>query len=199
MSNNDVNNYFKNMRASIEQFAKLENDDWEFIKSHYELKQYKKGEKILAPGERADIIFFIGKGLVKRFFICHDGRQFITSLDIENRIVSDFVSLIENKPSKIYIEALEDCEVLVSCYGISNLLFERSSIWEEIGRKITEYRYVEKSKREYELLHYDTLDRYDNFRNGNPELFNRITQRDTASYLGVTPESLSRLLRKRKM
>lgn len=191
-----TNQYYSNMRTTIEQFATLSEEQWGFIRNKYELLSFKKGEKLMVPGDRADRIFFIGNGLIKRYFICHDGRQFITSLDSENQIVSDFVSLIEDQPSKIYIEAMEDCEVLASCFGISNLLFEHSKIWEEIGRKITELRYVEKCKKEYDHLHYDTIDRYNLFKKEKPDIFKRITQKDVAAYLGVTPESLSRVIKK---
>lgn len=191
--------YFNNLKESILESIEINDPEWDFLKSQFKLVQYKKGDHILSPGDRSDILFFVGKGLLKRYFLSHDGKKIITSFDTENRTVSDFVALIKGQPAQIYIRAIEDTDILVSNYSISQLLFENSSIWEKYGRIITEKRYLEKCEREYNLLHFDAIERFHIFKKDHPELFARLSQKNISCYLGVTPESLSRMIKKDKV
>lgn len=192
------NNSYVKLREIIEKFGKIEKAEWELVEKNFKPNLYKKGDYLLKPAMNSDKIFFILEGLIKRYVICHDGRQFITSLDAEKRLVSDFAAMIEHKETSLYIEAIEDTYVLESSINISQILHESSDVWNDIGRKIAENRYLEKSKREYDLLTNSTYDLYVSFKKENHELFKRLAQKDIARYLGVTPESLSRVLRKQK-
>jgi CRP/FNR family transcriptional regulator len=191
--------YFNNSKNSILEAVELNDSEWDFLKSNFNLVQYKKGEHILTPGDRSDVLYFVGRGLLKRYFLSHEDKKIITSFDEENRTVSDFVALIKESPAQIYIRAIEDTDVLVSNYGISQLLFKNSPIWEKYGRIITEKRYLEKCEREYNLLHFDAIERFHLFKRDRPELFARLSQKLISCYLGVTPESLSRMIKKDKV
>lgn len=195
MTSEKFDKYSTNLKRILESFGDLPAKSWEQFISNFKIVEYKKGEYLLSPDERADISFFIGKGLVKRFFISEDGREYITDFDKENRMVSDYVSFLSGAKSRIYIQALEDCDVLVSNYGYKERIQVDSLVWTRNSRIIAERRYIEKANREYNLLHYKAQERLEIFREEDPDLFNRISQKDLSSYLGVTPQSLSRLLK----
>jgi CRP-like cAMP-binding protein len=190
--------YFNTLRSGIEEHVSLSEAEWGFLQSHFSLVHYKKGEHILSPGDRSDIIFFVGSGLLKRYFLSHEGKKIIICFDEEGRTVSDFVALIKGSPAQTYIRAIEDTDLLVSTYGISELLFKDSPVWEKYGRIITEKRYLEKCDREYNLLHFDAIKRFHMFKEDKPALFARLSQKIISCYLGVTPESLSRMIKKDK-
>lgn len=193
--NSELEKYKEQLRKTLGVFETLSDHDWKIFIDNFKFASYKKGENLLSPGDRADFSFFICKGLVKRYFLCEDGREYIINFDAENRMVSDFVALIDHKPARIYIEALEDVEGLVSDYGYKKKIEHMSSTWQRIGRMLAERRYVEKSNREYNLLNLSAQNRLEEFKSQNTNVFERISQKDLASYIGITPQSLSRILK----
>lgn len=186
----------KQLLDTLRYFGEISEQDWGSLIQHFNFKEFKKGEIILKPGDRADFSFFIGKGLIKKYFLTENGKEVITNFDGENRMVSDYVSLIQGSPSRIYIEAIEDTETLLSSYGFKDKVEKNSAFWQKNNRILAEKRYVEKCDREYNLLFYKAEKRLEVFKEEFGNTFSRIAQKDIASYLGITPQSLSRLLNK---
>ncbi len=189
---------FDSFRKHVETIHDINESDWEFLREHFKLCSFKKGELILEPGKRADVFYYIGSGLVKRYFISQEGKHFITNFDGENRIISDFASFILKRSSTIYIQALEDTTLLMSDFDVAEALRQKSPIWERIGRLIAESRYIEKCEREYNLLYYKAKERLEIFEKEFADYKHKISQKDIASYLGITPESLNRLIKNSK-
>jgi CRP-like cAMP-binding protein len=101
--------------------------------------------------------------------------------------------MISDSPSHFYIEALEDSEILIIPYDKWKLLLEKDTFWIKLLLKFVEKGFKTKEKRERELLLLNAETRYLNFLKEFPDLENRISQSIIASYLGIQPESLSRI------
>jgi CRP-like cAMP-binding protein len=99
-------------------------------------------------------------------------------------------------PARTHIEALEDCDLLVGRYEDLRALYRRHPGWQAAGRLIAEQHFIAKERREYEFLQQSASERYLAFRNERPDLAGRLAQYQVASYLGITPVALSRIVRR---
>jgi len=101
-------------------------------------------------------------------------------------------------PCRSHIQAMEDSELLIGDYDRMKKLYARNAGWQELGRRIAENFYVGKERREYELLQLSASERYLMFDQEYPGLARRIPQYYVASYLGITPVALSRIVSRLK-
>ncbi len=155
------------------------------------IKQFKKGTEILRAGEVSQYCFKVLKGCLKSFTIDKSGKENIIQFAPEDWWISDLDSFINEKPSELYISALEDTEVSyinkVDYENIKNL--SSSELFEEV--KILTKNIVWQNKRLILLLGSTGEERYINFIQTYPKLYERLPLKMIASYIGVTPEHLS--------
>lgn len=153
----------------------------------------RKGDKFISEGEIPRSIAFVVSGLYKYYYIDRNGNECIKHFSKENDFVASYASFIMRKPSLYYIEALEDSELLVIQYSDYIKGVENSILWQNIARKYAEKMYIIKELREGSFLKETAQERYIQFINENPDIPKRVKQKNIASYLGITPESLSRI------
>ena len=112
---------------------------------------------------------------------------------IEDTVFTDYESFLLKIPSKLNIQALEDC--IVSTMSQENwiTLSNTNLYWQQFSKKMTEKAYLSAKKRVEDLLYYSPENRYLKLLKENPMIFQKISQRHIASYLGITPQSLSRI------
>ncbi len=110
--------------------------------------------------------------------------------------VAPYNSILRGEASNLYIQALKDSVVVTFDYNACAVLASDHICWQTILRKITEGAYLQKEKRESDLLFYDAETRYANFMREFPDLARNIKQQHIASFLGMSPETLSRIKRK---
>ncbi|AYN02857.1 Crp/Fnr family transcriptional regulator [Flavobacterium sp. 140616W15] len=161
-------------------------------------KVIQKGDCFINAGEIPRKFAFITKGLFRYVYIHENGNEFTKSIITENNFVSSYSAMIYNSPSYFFIEALEEVEILEINYENWLELKEKNPFWNIFLLKIIEKAFSVKEKRERELLLLDAEKRYEIFVTEFPDLENRISQQIIASYLGIQPESLSRIKRKYK-
>ncbi len=166
------------------------------IKQLHDTFSYKKIPRkklFLKAGDKLKHVGFIIKGLFKYYYIDYEGRKKIKYFVAENDFVLSLTSLIENIPSLFFIEALEDSEVLAAPVDKMIKFINYDPTWKEIYKSILEKNYIIKEKREAEFLLCNAEERYLRFINDNPGIYKRIKRHYIASYLGIAPESLSRI------
>jgi CRP-like cAMP-binding protein len=168
------------------------------IKASFKVEHYSKGEIFVRAGDIPDKIGFIIKGLMKYYYIDPEGNEWIKFFSAERDFVASYASFLYQVPSLYNIEALKDTTVLSISYKLYLNNINKSITWSTIARKYTEKIYYEKEKREASFLMKDGSERYSDFLNEYKHLCNRITLKDTASFLGITPISLSRIRNKFK-
>jgi CRP-like cAMP-binding protein len=166
------------------------------ITGAFQPEQFRKGNHFIREGDVPNKIAFVAHGLMKYYYIDRDGNEWIKHFTAESDFAASYASFLFQTPSLYYIEALEDTTVLSVAHHVYRDKIDRSKIWSLIARRYTEKIYQEKEKREASFLKEDGTGRYRSFLRDYPHLVDRITLKDTASYLGLTQVSLSRIRKK---
>ena len=156
-------------------------------------KSLEAAEYFIRAGEIPKKIAWVEKGLFRYVYINEEGKEFTKSLFLEHTILSSYSSMILNIPSYFYIEALEASEILTFEFEQWRQLQKGNPVWTEFLLALVQKGFITKEKRERELLLLDAEQRYRIFLQEFPGLDKRIKQSIIASYLGISPESLSRI------
>lgn len=181
------------MRAHIERFTKIDQADWELLQPHLETVELAKGQFFAEQGRREKWVAFVCEGDFRQFYEL-DGEEKTTYFYFEGHLMSAYFSCITQQPSKLSIEALTDARILRFSYTILTDLFQQSHHWERFGRLLAEYLAMGLEDRMVDLLTLSPEKRYQQLLQSNKrKILERIPQQYIASYLGITPVSLSRI------
>jgi CRP-like cAMP-binding protein len=166
--------------------------DLGIVLKHFETKSIKKKTNILEAGTTAKEVYFILNGCIRLFYE-KDGEDISAYFFTEKMFAGAYDSFISQKPSRHSIETLEDCQVLAISYKALQELFIEFPKMNEFVRKVLEERFVSL----HELFTSQILDspeeRYLNLLKERPDIIQRIPQHQIATFLGITPVSLSRI------
>ncbi len=160
---------------------------------HYEAKKVQKHQFLLQYGEICRYIYFVEKGLLKMYSIDKNGKEHIIQFAPESWLISDRSSLYFNEKSVYYIEAVEDSEILMLPPDFINKLTEGFPNSLEQSDILLQKHIKSLQDRINSLLAETAEERYMKFIKMYPDLLLRVPQWMIASYLGITPESLSRV------
>lgn len=180
----------------INQLYPLRKEIADFITNNTSFRKVAKGKFLLKPGEVCEHYYYIHKGVL-RSFLKFGQKEITIWINPENEITTSIRSMSNNKPSDEYIQALEDCELVVIPYGSMQAMYETFPEMNMVGRKLLEEYYAASEERVYICRIPDAKSRYQHFIDTRPELVNRISLKYVASYLGITLETLSRLRAKK--
>ena len=164
-------------------FSLLENCD---------TKSFKKGQFLLSKNEYCKHTFFVENGLLRQYSINENGKEHILSFAPENWFVTDRESSYFNQPSAYYIQALEESTVVIIDEDFIRVLSEKIPGFTDFNNRLLHNHIRHLQNRINLLLSAIAEDRYLQFIKMYPDLLLRVPQTMIASYLGITPESLSR-------
>lgn len=177
---------------SIQNVITLSSTEVDIVASLWKEKTYKKGDFFLADGQICKHVGFILKGLM-RYYINHDGEDKTYAFAQENNFVCNNESFIPQSPSTKIIQALDDCQILKISYNDLQLFYKSVRQGERFGRLIIEQVFIQ-TLQDLSSFYTDTPEyRYEKFIKKYPNLQQRISQYHIASYVGVKPQSLSRI------
>jgi CRP-like cAMP-binding protein len=159
-------------------------------------KSINVSDYFIRAGEVPSKIAFVVSGLFRYVYINDKGDEFTKGIITENLFLSSYSAMIMGKPSYFSIEALEDSKIMEISWRDFIRLMENDVFWIKFLLKFIEKGYMIKEKRERDLLLLDAETRYKNFLNEYPGMDQRIKQGIVASYLGIKPETLSRIRKK---
>ena len=162
------------------------------------IKYIKQGDHFITAGQFPKNIAFLKQGLFRYYYSNEQGNEFRKGFFLENSILSSYSAILENRSSYFTIEALEDSVLERVNSAALNLLFAEHPCWKDFLIKILSKAYLIKEDREREFLLFDAEQRYQSFQTRYPNLESRIKQHYVAPYLGIAPESLSRIRKKYK-
>jgi CRP-like cAMP-binding protein len=156
------------------------------------IKHYKKGAILLKEGQISTEVYFVLEGCVRQYFLI-DGDEKTNNFFTEEQWVISMNSFSQNKPSNHFLDCCMDCTLVVGNREKEENLYKKFPKFETVSRKVMEKVFAEQQ----EIMSTYTTDtpeqRYLKLLKSRPDLFQKLPQYQIASYIGVKPESLSRI------
>jgi CRP-like cAMP-binding protein len=171
----------------------LAEEEKRFFLSLLESKTMKRKKLYLRQGEVCKYSGFVVEGALKSFTVDQDGKEHILSFATPDWWISDMYSLISQQPAVLNIEAIADAEVLLLSRANQQKLFETVPKFERFFRILVENALVASQQRLIDNLSSTAQDRYLHFIKKYPTIPSCVPQHNIASYLGITPEFLSKI------
>lgn len=189
---------FSAIKAYYQQLVPAMTDSvWHDLERRLMVQSLNKGDVLLRSGEVCRYVTFINKGLLRYYFQA-DGREICTGFLAENSYISEYASFLTRQPATANIDALENCELVHLAYDDMLWMYRHHPMMETFGRRIAENLFIEVSHHNSRLLINSPEERYDWLLENRPFIIQRVPQYMIASLLGITPEHLSRIRRKKK-
>jgi CRP-like cAMP-binding protein len=185
-------NSFNILLQNLKQITNLEPNEEILFQKAFKPFFLKKNDYFLQTTEVNSKLGFLCKGLV-RYFVFRNDEEATLEFTKEGEFVADYGSFISKEPSLQNIQALEDCEFLVINYDDLQHLYKISKNANLLGRIIIEHRFIIMVNQLLTVHRYSEEDRYRYFLSHYKDLVQRIPQYLIASYVGVKPQSLSRI------
>ena len=160
---------------------------------HMELRELKKSELLLEPGQDCQVQWFVVKGVLRSCYTDAQGLEHNLQFAIENWWSADLGGYFREQPAELHIQALESSTVLALTRKKQEWLFEQHPALERFFRIIVQNAYVEAQRRILATLSLTAEERFERFLRRYPGLLNRIPQYHIAGYIGVTPEFFSKM------
>ena len=173
--------------------SKLKESTWSKILPLFKEKKLLKKEYFTKENQTARQIAFLKKGVVRAFFISQEGKEYNKQFFVEPSIIGAYTSLLTGNRNLISQQALTDCILYTCDFASLTNLYDECPDLERLARKIAEYYFLEKEKKEIEIVLLDASQRYILFKKEFPALEQLISQFHIASYLGVSATQLSRI------
>jgi len=181
----------------ISKYFEPDTDSIEIIHRYFKPNTYKKKEFLLKEGEVCRSIYFVEKGCLRMYFTNNKMNQQITQFAMENWWISDFFSFQDNKPSGYFIQTVEKSEVLsIDMFSFEAMLKELPQM-ERYFRIIMQKSVAASQLRIKYMFDLSKEEFYIHFCTSFPEFVQRVPQYMIASYLGLTPEYVSELRKKK--
>jgi len=177
----------------ISKFSSLTTEEAQQIAENIKVKTFKKGTVLIKAGEFYDFCFFVLKGCVRQYYL-KNGAEKTTSFFTEEQAVVNFYSdSQERAPVNYYLSCVEDCVLIIGESGSEIEMYQKFPKLEAITRMMVEQDFGKTQQAFATFIVSSPEERYLNLLDTRPDLLQRTPQHQLASYLGITPESLSRI------
>jgi len=187
---------FEKINAYARKCLPFEPEQLEYFNSLLQHKIQPKKTFLLLEGEVCQFEAYILKGCIRTYHIDQSGAEVTLQFAIEDWWVSDITSFHEQKPSLVYIETLEDCELLFLTPENKEKLLAQVPGFERMFRLMVQRNLAQLQERLFRTISTSAVEKYLDFLNRYPAIPQRVAQHYIASYLGFSPEFLSKVRKK---
>jgi len=176
----------------LNRYVPLNAEEMAYVQAHVPVKDFPQGRVLLAEGDISRAFYFILSGCVRLYYIT-DGEERTAFFYTENEFVSSYDSYTKQRPATHYFECVEDCKLVIIGQETAMALLQRFPRFEMLARIMMEQELSTYQEIIASFVTLSTEQRYLRLMETQPALLQRIPQYHLATYLGVKPESLSRI------
>jgi len=182
------------LRQQIEEIVSLTDEEFEYVLAHFQQKVFKKHQIVIQQGDYVRYDYFVAQGLMKAARISEEGKEHIVHFAMENWWITDPEAFHNGGKSNLSVDCLEDSTVFSLTLEDKEKLCQGLQKMEYFFRKKATAGYIALQKRVMCFISSKASERYHNLLEQYPDLIQRVPKTMIASYLGVSRETLSRLL-----
>lgn len=193
MNNVESSDMYETLYQHFNKYISLTLDEFEICKELFGYKKFRKHQYILQNGNVSRFETFILSGCTKTYEVDDTGQEHIIQFGVETWWIGDLHSFLTNTPSRLNIDCIEDTEVLQIQKIEMEKLYEKVPKLERFFRILIQKAFVSAMDRIYSNLSKPAVERYEEFLEKYPMVGQRVPNHQVASYLGITPQSLSRI------
>lgn len=161
-------------------------------------QSFAKRELFMRAGDAADRFALVLEGVFRAVRVSAKGEETVKAFRAEHELIGPYAEMLQGVPSLTRIEALEPSRVLTFKAADFRALEAGHPCWTQVARKVAEYHFIVKERREQEFLDLSAEERLDQFWAEHARLEGRLAQRDVAAYLGITEVAMSRIMSRRR-
>lgn len=181
------------LKSYLARYVSLSSEEEKLFQTYLSPKSFKKKEFLLSEGQYCNSRYYIKKGCVRLFYFDQKGNEQIIHFAIDNWWISEYESLINKRPTIFYIQAIEDTELYEFSEDRFDELAQKIPQIERLFRKIMEKTYIAFQKRIEYFYSLNGEEQFQLFIAANPDFVQRVPQYMIASYLGMSPEFISKI------
>ena len=145
---------------ALKRLAAIPPEQWLRLEGYLSVRRFNKGDFFIQPGQPSLDAGIVVSGLLRFYYVDPDGREATKAFRGPGELVAAYAELLDKRPSRTTIEALEDSELLVVRHERVTALYRDHVCWQELGRVIAEDHYRQRERREQELLLNSATERW---------------------------------------
>ena len=189
----DIDAGFKLLLKEFNRYVVLTDTEWEDIRLRWRLRSFRKNQIILAEGQVEQNLYFITEGVHRLYFLDARGAEQTVAFGYQGNFSGNLYSQVSQLPSHYFLEALSGGSMLSISIDELNELYDRYPIMDRWGRLLCQDFFVGRGKRERELMTMTAQERFHRLYAESPHLFQLVPHKHLASYIGMRPETFSRM------
>ncbi|HKO76435.1 MAG TPA: Crp/Fnr family transcriptional regulator [Flavobacterium sp.] len=184
---------FESINTNVCKKSEFTPDEIEYFNTILQYKEVPKKTLLLQEGDICNFEAYILKGCIRKYYINENGFEVIIQFAVEDWWISDIASFHEKKPSKLFIETLEDCQLLILTPETKEMLLQKVPKFERIFRLLIQRNLSAMQNRLIDTIAKSAQEKYLEFIKLYPTIPQRVAQHYIASYLGISAEFLSKV------
>lgn len=184
---------YDKLHKSIQQHVALSDEEWDLCKNNFRPKRMLRRQFLLQEGDVCRELAFVEKGALYSYSLDLSGTKHVIRFAFDGWWMANLQSFFTGEPTQLNIEVLEDSELLMLDKKNHEILLEKVPAYERYHRIIVQNAYVALQRRVENALGLTAEEKYERLIAESPAFLNRVPQHLIASYIGVSPETLSRV------